>query len=79
MKEKTKTLLESLMELQPERDIALVVESRGTNIISSAIALIETIQNEFGDELAHEIERRLILSIRGKDDTKFKRGAKKLR
>jgi hypothetical protein len=79
MKEKTKSLLESLIDISTEKEMALVIESRGTHIISSAISLIESIQEQFGDELADELERRLLSSIRIKNDNKFKKGAKKLK
>jgi hypothetical protein len=76
---RTKSLLESLVELSSSQDTSLIIESRGNNIISSAIALIETIQYTYGQELAEELEKRLILSIRGKNGTRFAKGAKKLR
>jgi len=78
MKIKTKSLLESLVELAPEKDASLVIESRGANIIASAITLIESIQEKFGEELAEDLERKLLSSIRNRNDGKFVRATKTL-
>jgi hypothetical protein len=78
MKKSTKSLLESLTDLVPERDRNLVIESRGQHIIASAITLIETIEQTFGSELAEEMEKRLLSSIRNRNNAKFCRGVKKL-
>lgn len=78
MKIKTKSLLESLVELAPEKDVSLVIESRGANIIASAITLIESIQEKFGDDLAEDLERKLLSCIRNRNDGKFVRATKTL-
>ena len=78
MKQQTKSLLESLVELSTPQDTALVIEARGTHIIASAIRLIETIQQQYGGELAEDIEKRLLSSIKNKNSGKFVRAAKTL-
>jgi len=63
----------------PNRDRNLVIESRANHIISSAINLIQMIKENYDPELADELERRLINSIRGRDASKFARGLRKIR
>ena len=78
MKPTTKSLLESLCELTPQQDTSLVIETRGTHIIASAIQLLETIQANYGEQLAEEMEKRLLSSIRNRNNGKFVRGTKNL-
>lgn len=79
MREHTKSILESLVDLSSSQDTSLIIESRGTHIISSAIKLIETIRNNYGEELAENMEKRLLLSIKNKDSKKFSRAMKNLK
>ena len=79
MHSKTKSLLESLVELSPTRDNTNIIESRGSHIISSAIALLENISEFYGDDTALELEKRLLSSIRHRNNNKFVRGIHNLR
>jgi hypothetical protein len=76
---KTKSLLEELNEVAGKRDRELVIESRATHIINSAINLIELMKENFDPETAYELERRFINSIKGSDPSKFTRSIRKLR
>ena len=76
MKNKTKSLLESLVELAPVKDTHLVIESRGINIIASAIALLESIQEHYGEETAADLERRLLSSIKNRNNGKYVRATR---
>lgn len=78
MNSKTKTLLEELVELAPSQDTSLVIEARGSHIIASAIKLIETVQENYGQELAEDLEKRLLSSIRNRNSGKFVRATKSL-
>jgi hypothetical protein len=55
-----------------------LVESRATNIINSAINLLESIHKHYEPEQADELERRLINAIKGQDPSKFVRGVRKI-
>jgi hypothetical protein len=55
---------------EPER----FVEQKGEHIISGALNLIEFIQREFDEEIATDLTKRFINSIRTGDMRKFKRG-----
>lgn len=79
MQRKTKSLLEELNEIAIKRDSELVVESRATHVINSAINLLKLIRENFDNETAYELERRFINSIKSSDPTKFTRSIRKLR
>jgi len=78
MRKSTRSILQELSEIGLSRDTDLVIESRGSNIIQSAINLLETIRESYDVETAAELERRFINSIRTADGSKFKRGVKKI-
>ena len=61
------------------RDKESLVESRATHIIQSAINLINLIREEYDGEVANDLERRLINSIKGQDPSKFSRGLKRIK
>ena len=73
MEQKTKSLLEELDRFIPQRNKHLVVESRASNIISSAINLLDLIEESFSSEETEELKRRLLSSIKNKNPEKFKR------
>ena len=76
---RTKSLLEELNEIAVKRDGELVIEARATHVINSAINLLELIKENFDPEVAYELERRFINSIKGSDPSKFTRSIRKLR
>ena len=78
MRKSTRSILQELNEIGINRDTDLVIESRGSNIIQSAINLLEMIKEKYDIETASELERRFINSIKAGDPTKFKRGIKRI-
>jgi hypothetical protein len=78
MHSQTKSLLESLIELSSERDNSFVIESRGSHIIASAIALLDTIAECYDAATSEELEKNLLSSIRHRNSNKFCRGIKKI-
>jgi hypothetical protein len=79
MRKSTRNILEELSNIGMGRDTDLVIESRGNNIIQSAINLLESIRYYYDEDSAKELERRLLNSIRTADISKFKRGIKKIK
>jgi hypothetical protein len=79
MKKTTKSLMEELNSIAAKKDNEAVIESRATHIINSAINLLNTIRENYDQEQASELERRLLNSIKGSDPNKFTRGIRKLR
>ena len=78
MRKSTRSILQELSDLGISRDKDLIIESRGTNLIESAINLITLIREEYDVETAVELERRFINAIRTSEPAKFKRGIKKI-
>jgi hypothetical protein len=78
MRKSTRSILQELSDIGLSRDTDLVVESRGSNIIASAINLLNMIRENYDAETAAELERRFINSIKSSDSTKFKRGIKRI-
>jgi hypothetical protein len=74
---KTRSILEELNTITRERDRHHIIESRGHNIIESAINLLKQIEEVYNEEDAKDLSNRLINSIRGRDSSKFTRGIKR--
>lgn len=79
MKRHTRSLLEELNDISIKKDTEAVIESRAAHVIDSAINLINIIKESFDPEVAYELERRLLNSIKAADPAKFTRGIRKLR
>ena len=73
MQKKTRSLLEELDSLYTARDQRHVIENRATNIISSAIRLLEQIDSRYTPEQAENLQRKLINAIKLRDPGKFTR------
>ncbi len=78
MKLKTRSILQELNEIADVRNKDILFENRATNIINSAINLLETIKKHYDAEQADELERRFINAIKGQDAAKFTRGIRKI-
>ena len=82
MQKQTRSILEELDTLYTERkanvdDRRYVIESRATNVIASAIRLLEQIEDSYNPEQAENLTRKLINAIRFKDPGKFIRSVKR--
>jgi len=77
MQKKTKSLLEELQSIGEKRDINHVIESRASNIITSAINLIELMSRHYSPEKAELLEKKLISAIKGKDQARFAKTLRK--
>jgi hypothetical protein len=60
-----------------ERDQRLLIENRATNVIASAIRLLEQIEAEYSAEQAENLTRKLLNAIRTKDAGKFSRSVRR--
>jgi hypothetical protein len=78
MRKNTRSILQELNEIGIGRDTNLIIESRGSHIIQSAINLLASIKENYEPELALELERRFINSIKSGDGAKFSRGITKI-
>jgi hypothetical protein len=78
MRKSTRSILQELSDLGVKRDTDLIIESRGSNIIESAVNLLVLIRENYDIETSAELERRFVNAIRSGDSAKFKRGIKKI-
>jgi hypothetical protein len=77
MQKKTRSILEELETLYTERDNRHVIENRASNIIASAIRLLEQIDATYSEEQAQNLQRKLINAINQRDPAKFTRTVRK--
>jgi hypothetical protein len=74
MKKRTRSILEELNNLgRDSRNNDLLIETTGSNLIESAINLLNRISETYDESTAAELERRFINSIKSGDPRKFKR------
>lgn len=76
MQRQTRSLLQELESLS-KKDTSYIIESRGSNIITSAINLLELINKHYGQEQAQLIEKRLLSAIKNRDQSRFTRSVRK--
>ena len=77
MQKQTRSLLQELEALGTNRDTTHIIESRAHNIITSAINLIELINKHYSEEQAQLLERKLLSSIKSKDQQRFAKSLRK--
>lgn len=77
MQKKTRSILEELdaiySDRNADRDKRYIIESRASNVIASAIRLVEQIETSYTPEQADNLTRKLLNAIRTKDPSKFTR------
>ena len=73
MQKKTRSLLEELDSMYIERDQRHVIENRASNVIASAIRLLEQIDSTYTVEDAQNLQRKLLNAINQRDPGKFTR------
>jgi hypothetical protein len=77
MQKQTRSLLQELESIGSQRDRKHVIESRASNIITSAINLLDMINETFDKDQAEILERKLLNAIKSRDIEKFNRSIKK--
>lgn len=77
MQKKTRSLLEELDAMYIERDQRHVIETRASNIIASAIRLLEQIDESYSPEQAENLKRKLLNAINQRDPAKFVRSVRR--
>lgn len=78
MKKSTRSILEELNEISLIRNKDHLIESKGVNLVSSAINLLKLIRENYDIDTATDLERRFINAMRTGDSDKFKRGMSKV-
>jgi hypothetical protein len=77
MQKKTKSLLEELDAMYIQRDQRHVIENRASNVIASAIRLLEEIDASYPEEQAENLKRKLLNAIGQRDPAKFTRSVRR--
>lgn len=73
MQKKTRSLLDELNSMYVEKDRRHVIENRASNIIASAIRLMEEIDATYTPEQSENLQRKLLNAIKLRDPGKFTR------
>ena len=82
MQKKTRSILEELDTIYSNRysktnERKYIVESRASNIIASAVRLMEQIEEFYDAEQAENLNRKLLNAIRVRDPKKFSRSVRR--
>lgn len=77
MHKKTKSLLQELQEYGDKKDVNHVIENRASNIINSAINLIELMYKNYDPGKAELLEKKLLSAIKSKDGERFSKALRK--
>ena len=81
MQKKTRSILEELDSIYEERhvdrDRRYIIESRASNVIASAIRLVEQIESSYPADQAENLVRKLLNAIKAKDPGKFTRSVRR--
>lgn len=76
---RSKSILEEISSFIPNGNKEDLVESRAQHIITSAINLFETIDDNFTEAEADALKKRFMSSIRGADPSRFTRMINRVR
>ncbi|MDA7807369.1 hypothetical protein N8955_01395 [bacterium] len=74
---KSRSILEELNSISTDRNKHHVLENRVEHLVSSASNIKEILYSLYEEDVALDLERRLINSIKSGDPKKFSRGINK--
>ena len=82
MQKKTRSIFEELDGIYTERyskqqERSYIIESRASNVIASALRLMEQIEELYSGEQAENLHRKLLNAIRLRDPSKFSRSVRR--
>ena len=82
MQKKTRSIFEELDGIYTDRyakkqERGYIVESRASNVIASAIRLMEQIDSLYDQQQSEDLQRKLLNAIRLRDPGKFARSVKR--
>lgn len=79
MRKQTRSLLEEITNIVPQRDKESFVENKAVNVIASTRYLVEYIQDNFPKDQSEDLLKRLFNSLKTGDEMKFRRGIKQIK
>lgn len=78
LQQSSKSILEELSSNPPKNKLNLL-ESRGSHVISSAINLLESIEENFSEQEAEVLMKRFFSAVKNKDPNRFMRQVRKIK
>jgi hypothetical protein len=79
MQKQTRSILDEITSLVPERDRHLVVENLAVQAIARITNLIKIIESTYPKHQADDLIRRLQLAVKNNDPAKFTRGVRSIK
>lgn len=79
MRKQTRSILEEITNIVPQRDKESFVENKAVNVIASTRYLVEYIQENFPKDQSEDLLKRLFNSLKTGDEMKFRRGIKQIK
>lgn len=79
MRKQTRSILEEITNIVPQRDKESFVENKAINIIASTKYLVEYIEENFNKDQSEDLLKRLFNSLKTGDEMKFRRGIKHIK
>ena len=79
MRKQTRSILEEITNIVPQRDKESFVENKAINVIASTKYLVEYIQENFNQDQSDDLLKRLFNSLKTGDESKFRRGIKQIK
>lgn len=78
MSNKKHNLLDSILNFTTEKEKLQSLGNRADHAINAIINLLDSIDEDFDEEVANDLTRRLYLSIKNRDYRKFEKGLENL-
>ncbi|UYE98717.1 hypothetical protein XbC2_288 [Xanthomonas phage XbC2] len=78
MSSKKHNLLDSIVNYTSDKEKLQSLGNRADHAINSIINLLDSIDEDFDEETANDLTRRLFLSIKNRDYRKFEKGLENL-
>jgi hypothetical protein len=79
VRKQTRSILEEITNIVPQRDKESFVENKAINVIASTKYLVEYIQENFPKDQSDDLLKRLFNSLKTGDEMKFRRGIKQIK
>lgn len=71
MKRKTRSILDEINDLVPNKSRQEVINSRASHVLSSVINFLDNIHESYDRDTADNLERKLLNAVRARDASKF--------
>jgi hypothetical protein len=78
MDKKTKSLLEELQSYGRIHDLKHAIENRASNVINSAINLIDLLHDSYSSDIAELLEKKILSAVKSKDASRFTKAFRKI-